>query len=166
MYKESVPSVYRFDPTHKGANKYQNPVTGVWYNAGHAVEAAFKCAFCGYNVNDCTGDRAKFETRADCYGKSGVGYGVKSYRANLGYYRPEGGESKEGQVEYFLRTDAANMYVWGVQVDEEVVCYIMTRDEFSEFLHSKCWVWVQADMMVKQRSLPTVTIAWLEGHLD
>ena len=141
MYKESIPSVYRFDPTHKGANKYQNPETGVWYNAGHAVEAAFKCAFCGYNINDCTGDRAKFETRADC-------------------------ESKEGQVEYFLRTDAANIYVWGVQVDEEVVCYIMTRDEFSEFLHSKCWVWVQADMMVKQRSLPTVTIAWLEGHLD
>lgn len=165
MEKIIIPAVYSFDPVHKGANKFQNSATRVWYNAGHAVEAAVKCALCGYTVADCTGDRAKFEDRADCYDRSGVGYGVKSYRANLGFYRPEGGESKEGQVDYFLSHDSADLYIWGVQVEESVTCYIMDKAEFADFLRSKCWVWVQADQMVKQRSLPTVTIAWLESRL-
>ena len=156
MKKYTVPAVMKFDPARKGARYTYN---GKAYDAGEAVECAISMALEGHWEKD----HVAFDCGSDL---ESIGASIKSYKATLVSPSLMKATDFNGIVtEYFERTVSAS-WIWGAEVNGEIICYEMDGHEFWSFLTSGLWKMDSSRGSIRQTVCPAKVIAWMENWME
>ena len=155
MKKYTVPAVMKFDPARKGARYTYN---GKAYNAGEAVECAISMALEGHWEKD----HVAFDCGSDL---ESIGASVKSYKATLVAPSLIKATDFEGIVnEYFARVHSTR-FIWGAEVNGEILCYEMNENEFRKFVTSGLWKMDSSRGSIRQAVCSAKVIAWMENQI-
>ena len=155
MEKYTIPAVMKFNPTRKGA-RYE--YAGKAYNAGEAVECAIGLHFDGH----WTKDHVRFDAGSDV---ETINASVKSYKATLVAPSLIKASYCEGIVnEYFARVRSTR-FIWGAEVNGEILCYEMNENEFRKFVTSGLWKMDSSRGSIRQAVCSAKVIAWLENQI-
>lgn len=155
MKKYTIPAVMRFNPTRKGA---RFEYAGKAYNAGEAVECAIGLHFEGHWEKD----HVAFDAGSDV---ETINASVKSYKATLVSPSLIKATDFEGIVnEYFARVHSTR-FIWGAEVNGEILCYEMNKNEFHKFVTSGLWKMDSSRGSVRQAVCSAKVIAWMENQI-
>lgn len=155
MKKYTIPAVMKFNPTRKGA---RFEYAGKAYNAGEAVECAIGLHFDGHWEKD----HIAFDAGSDV---ETIDASVKSYKATLVSPSLMKATDFDGIVnEYFARVHSTR-FIWGAEVNGEILCYEMNKNEFYKFVTSGLWKMDSSRGSVRQAVCSAKVIAWMESQV-
>ena len=155
MKKYTVPAVMKFNPARKGT-RYE--YHGKAYNAGEAVECAISLAFDGFWRKD----DIPFDKGSDL---STIPASIKSWNATLVSPRCINAKDFDGIVNEYLARVHSTVFIYGVEINGEIVCYEMNKAEFEKFLKSGLWKIDPSRNSVRQKPCASKAIAWLENQI-
>ena len=122
---------YGFNAEHKGAKYFYN---GRYMNRGELIETAI--AHKAFGLSHHRKDTVPFNVKADIEFNN-IGYSVKSYESSLCDIittKRNDDDGKQYIINGFLEESVADMYIYGVLHNEMIEYFIMSKDEFAEFL--------------------------------
>lgn len=155
MKKYTVPAVMKFDPARQFARYVYNRKV---YHTGDAVEGAISMALEGHWEKN----HVAFDCGSDL---ESIGASVKRYKSTLVSPSLMKATDFDGIVaEYFERT-ASTSWIWGAEVNGEIICYEMNSQEFKNFLTSGLWEMDSSRGSVQQTVSPAKVIAWMENQM-
>ena len=122
---------YGFNAEHKGSKYFYN---GRYMNRGELIETAI--AHKAFGLSHHRKDTVPFNVKADIEFNN-IGYSVKSYESSLCDIittKRNDDDGKQYIINGFLEESVADMYIYGVLHNEMIEYFIMSKDEFAEFL--------------------------------
>lgn len=150
----NIPFPFEYNPAHKGAPYTMNGKN--WLNHGEIIEAMIKAVHGFKPVKD---GNTRFDIDSDI---PALGASIKSGKATLTSVYLADTFEKTLQ-EYFNRT-ASSVWIFGILMDEKIICYTMNRKEFERFTREYAYFTKESTIRYKQVS--SKMIKWMDERTE
>lgn len=152
IYNIPIPFIY--EPSHKGAPYTINGVK--WMNHGELIEIIIKSVYGFTPVKD---GNTRFDIDSDI---PSMQASIKSGKATLTSVYLASTFEKTIQ-EYFKRT-ASNIWIFGIVMDDRIICYTMDRKEFEQF--TKAFAYFTKEKTIRYKQVSTKMIEWMDERTE